>query len=425
MKYAVVTFGCRVNQADSMRLEGELSAAGGEPTDCTSADVVIVNTCSVTATADQGNRQTIRRIARTNPSARIVATGCYATRCASEVAALPGVVHVVGNDDKDDLLELLGTELGLTTAGRFGVGDGACGAPATLGLGGRTAFTLRLQTGCDEACTYCIIPTTRGRPRSLPVNDALATVRRAIEAGFKEIVLTGVHLGSYGRDLDPSISLVSLLRRLADEAGDRDVLFRLSSIEPMDCGYDVVDLVAAHRCFAPHFHLPLQHGSDAMLAKMRRPYSSARYARLVDRIRRLVPQASIGSDLIAGFPGESDADFARTLRYVASSPLTYLHVFPYSSRPGTVASELADKVEPTTIRDRARQLRAVGRQLSARFRADQAGCVRRALTLDDRGSLVTDNYLKLRISHDRGRNQRVWVRLEDGGNGDLTGELVG
>ena len=424
MKYAVVTFGCRVNQADSMRLDGELRAAGAEPSDSGTADVVVVNSCSVTASADHGTRQAIRRIARTNPSAQIIATGCYATRSASDVAALPGVTHVVGNDEKDDLIGLLEAEFELTTARRYGAGDGACGAPDAVGIGSRTACTVRLQTGCGEACAYCIIPTTRGRPRSLPVHEALGVVGRAIESGFKEIVLTGVHLGSYGRDLEPRTSLADLLRRLADIADGQDILVRLSSIAPMDCGFDVVDLVAERGCFAPHFHLPLQHGSDAMLEAMRRPYGLDTYRRLVDRIRALMPHASIGSDLIAGFPGETEADFARTLDYVTSSPLTYLHVFPYSSRPGTEASRQPGKVEPLVIRGRARQLRAAGSQLGTRFRDSQVGTVRRALTLDDREMVVTDNYLKLLVPHDHGRNAWVRVRLS-GSAGALTGALVG
>ena len=206
VKYSIITFGCRVNQADSLRIEEDLRAVGGEAVASRDADLVVVNTCSVTASADQGARQTIRRIARDNPSAQVVVTGCYASRRPDEVAALPNVVRVVGNHEKDWLVQ--------TTAERFADGEGACGAPIEPGVAGRTAFTLRVQTGCEERCSYCIIPTTRGAGRSLPVDRVLTEVARVSAAGFKEIALTGVHLGSYGRDLMPPSSLVSLLRAL-------------------------------------------------------------------------------------------------------------------------------------------------------------------------------------------------------------------
>src|SRR5262245_4954358 len=221
MKYAVITFGCRVNQADSLGFEEELRAGGAVAATPECADLVVVNTCSVTATSDQGARQTIRRVARDNPAARIVVTGCYATRRPDEVAALPNVVRVVPNDQKSGLfpvLPLLGSiRLQLdqtTTAERFGEGDGACGAPIEPGVAGRTAFTLRVQTGCAEPCSYCIIPSTRGAPRSVPVAAVLAEIERVAASGFKEIALTGVHLGSYGRDASPPSSLLALLEAI-------------------------------------------------------------------------------------------------------------------------------------------------------------------------------------------------------------------
>src|SRR5213076_1859968 len=209
MKYAVVTFGCRVNQSDSLQVEERLLAAGASAAPVECADLVVVNTCSVTATADQGARQTIRRIARDNPRARIVVTGCYATRRPDEVAALPNVARVVPNDDKPRLISILRSTP--TTAERFGDGDGSCGATVVPGVAGRTAFTLRVQTGCAEPCSYCIIPTTRGMPRSVAIDDVLREIDRVTAAGFKEIALTGVHLGSYGRDLTPRSSLGALL----------------------------------------------------------------------------------------------------------------------------------------------------------------------------------------------------------------------
>ena len=405
MRYSIVTFGCRVNHADSLRIEEDLRARGGVEAASRDADLVIVNTCSVTATADQGARQTIRRIARENPNAKIVATGCYATRCEDEVAALP-VWKVVPNAAK--------LQIGHT-------GDGPCGAPIEPGIAGRTAFTIRAQTGCEERCAYCIIPATRGASRSASVASLVAEVERVAAAGFKEVTVTGVHLGSYGRDLDPAASLLDLLRALADARGD--VMFRISSLEPMDCSPAIVDFVAASGRFLPHFHLPLQHASDRLLAAMRRPYTLDDYRALVDGIVEKLPHASIGSDMIVGFPGETEADFRANLEYLPSSPLTHLHVFPYSDRPGTVASSMRDKVHGSIVRDRATQLRDIGVGLSRRFRASQAGAIRPGLTLEDGTLVVTDNYLKLRIAPGHARNERVFVRLSIEG-ADLQAEVV-
>ena len=423
MKYSIITFGCRVNQADSLRLEEDLRADGAIDSASCDADLVIVNTCSVTASADQGARQTIRRIARENPGARIVATGCYATRCADEVASLPGVVRVVRNDEK---LELVSGAAGFgpsarshrrptgiaTTAERDG--DGPCGTAIEPGVAGRTAFTIRAQTGCEEQCAYCIIPATRGASRSLPIADLVAEIRRVVAAGFKEVTLTGVHLGSYGRDLAPASSLLALLQAL--DAIEGDVTFRISSLEPMDCSPAIVALVAGSGRFLPHFHLPLQHASDRVLTAMRRPYTLDEYRRLVDGIASRLPHASIGSDMIAGFPGETDDDFAANLSYLPSSPLTHLHVFPYSDRPGTEASRMSGRVHGALIRARGAQLRDIGAGLSRRFRAAQAGTVRAGLTLEDGTLVVTDNYLKVRIAPGTPRNLRVRVKIGDEGS---------
>jgi threonylcarbamoyladenosine tRNA methylthiotransferase MtaB len=425
MKYAVVTFGCRVNQADSLELEEALRLSGACSAPPERADLVLVNTCSVTASADQGARQTVRRIARVNPAARIVVTGCYATRRPEEVGGLPNVAQVVRNDEKLQLVQLLRSSLSAspTTAERFGSGDGGCGASIEPGVAGRTAFTLRVQMGCAEPCSYCIIPSTRGRPRSVPVEDVVREVRRAAAAGFREIALTGVHLGSYGRDLPSPSSLASLLRALvvisSQRRDDERVMFRISSLEPMDCSLEIVDLVGGHACFAPHFHLPLQHASDRVLAAMRRPYRLEQYSALVDRIRARMPHAFIGSDLIVGFPGETDADFAHLAAYLERSPLTHVHVFPYSDRPGTIASTMPTKVAGATVRARAQRLRGISAVLTTRFRASQVGTIHQGLTLEDGTLVVTDNYLKVRIAPGRQRNEWVMVRITSDHEGEL------
>ncbi len=406
MRYAVVTFGCRVNQADSLAVEAGLTAAGDVAVAPEHADVVLVNTCSVTASADQGARQTIRRLHRENPRARIVATGCYASRCGGEVGALPGVAEVVANDHKPRLLAVLRAH-GPSPADD--IGDGPCGRMPGPGLMGRTAWTLRAQTGCDEPCSYCIIPTTRGHSRSRSLDDLLDELHRVVDAGYREVALTGVHLGAWGRDLG-SGTLGDLLAALARADGDFRV--RISSLEPMDCTPDVLRwLVDRPERFAPHLHLPLQHASDTMLQAMRRPYTAAAYARLVDDVRRRLPHAAIGSDVIVGFPGETDEDAEVLARYLQRSPLTHLHVFPYSDRPGTVAEALPGKVHGAVVKARAQRLRAISRRLSEDFRATQAGTVRPALTIDDGSVAVTDNYFKVPVSGNRTRNRWIDVTI--------------
>jgi threonylcarbamoyladenosine tRNA methylthiotransferase MtaB len=405
-----------VNQADSLGFEEELCAAGGTSTSPEIADLVVVNTCSVTASADQGARQTIRRIARSNPAARIVVTGCYATRAAEEVRDLPNVLRVVPNDDKLRLVQILRSAGELSTAERFGDGAGSCGAAIEPGVAGRTAFTLRVQTGCAESCSYCIIPTTRGLPRSLAIADVVREAARVVEAGYKEVVLTGVHLGSYGRDLTPRASLARLLEALADASCSWDCRFRVSSLEPMDCTPEIIGLVERHSAFAHHFHLPLQHASNRMLAAMRRPYTIEYYARTVDDIRRRMPNSAIGSDVIVGFPGETEADFDAMASYLAGSPLTHLHVFPYSDRPGTEASTLGARVPGQVVRERARTIREMSRRLTMQFHASQVGVLHRAMTIEDGSLVVTGNYLKARIPGGRARNEWVTIRIADAGD---------
>jgi threonylcarbamoyladenosine tRNA methylthiotransferase MtaB len=423
VKYSVLTFGCRVNQADSLGLEEELASRGGVATDVAEAELVIVNTCSVTASADQAARQAIRRVNRLNPAARVVVTGCYATRRPDDVETLPGVVRVVSNEDKPRLIPLLSKETGvdrLTTAERFAEGEGSCGGVLEPGLAGRTAFTLRVQTGCGERCSYCIIPSTRGVPRSRPIAEVIHEARRVAGAGFKEIAITGVHLGSYGRDLQPALGLIALLRALSALP---DVLFRVSSLEPMDCSPEIVALMASSASFAPHFHLPLQHASDGVLAAMQRPYTLAYFDKLVCDIRARMPHASIGSDLIVGFPGETHDDFAKLAAYLETSPLTHLHVFPYSDRPGTVAAAMPDKVAGGIVRERATVLRQISERLLRRFRSSQMGSRHTALTIDDGATVVTGNYLKVRVPPGRSRNEWVVVTIDGEAGGALRGSI--
>jgi threonylcarbamoyladenosine tRNA methylthiotransferase MtaB len=416
IKYSIITFGCRVNQADSLAIARDLHARGAVETPPHDAELVVVNTCSVTAAADQGVRQTVRRVVRDNPDVRVIVTGCYATRRPDEIRELPNILHVVPNDEKDDLVERLALGIGLprledlTTAARYGNGDGPCGDTLSPGAAGRTALTLRVQTGCDETCSYCIIPTTRGKGRSRPLASVIRQIEDAVASGYREIAIAGVHLGSYGRDLADGTSLTTLVRTLAE--WDADVLFRISSLEPMECTPAIIDLVASSPRLAPHFHLPLQHGANVILRAMRRPYTVEAYATLVMSIRARIPHASIGSDVIVGFPGESSTHFSDTETVLRELPLTHLHVFPYSDRPGTDASLLGGRADGAVIRERGRRVREIGHEMASRFRDSQRGTTRRALTVDDGSSAVTDNYLKVRLDQRHSRNEWIDVKVD-------------
>jgi threonylcarbamoyladenosine tRNA methylthiotransferase MtaB len=428
MTYAIVTFGCRVNTADSLVLEAALLRAGATPAPAERADVVVVNTCSVTAAADQGARQAIRRIARGNPAARLVVTGCYATRSPGHLASLPGVTGVVAHGAGQAAAVLAasvqppsatdGAQLGADGA------EGPCGGLIRPGLAGRTVWTVAVQTGCDQACSYCVVPGTRGPGRSLKIDDACQRIRQAADRGFREVVLAGVHLGSYGRDLRPARSLTDLLRAATQAAAGGRVRLRLSSIEPMDCTDDLLEVVAGTACVAPHLHVPLQHASDRVLAAMRRPYTLQHYARVVDGVRRRLPNAAIGADVMVGFPGEEESDVDALCAYLEASPLTSLHVFPYSERPGTAATTFSGKVNGAVARDRAARVRAIAAGLQNRFERAQIGLEHEALTLEDGTVALTGNYCRIRISPGHARNEWVRVRVRAGG-GVLTGDVVG
>ena len=280
-------------------------------------------------------------------------------------------------------------------------------APATLMAGDRTRPILKVQDGCNNRCSYCVIPFVRGRSRSLPPDGVVREVRMLCAAGAKEIVLSGINLGSYGRDLVPRVALGSVVRRILDETS-LDQL-RFSSIEPQDVTEDFVALVASSDRLARHFHIPLQSGSDRILRAMRRWYRTEHYAERVKLIRRILPDAAVGADVIVGFPGETEADFRSTFDCIERLPLTYLHVFSFSERPGTAAATLSDQIPLATIRERARALRELGQRKSEAFRASQSGRTLRALTLARSGDgwteALTGNYLKVRIAGRHPANQ--------------------
>ncbi len=407
--YRIVTLGCKLNQADSAALETQLRRVGFEraPIDheggpASGADVVILNTCTVTANADREARQIARRLRGANPNALLIATGCYAERDPAGLLALPEVDRVVSLSAQLETVPALAAEAFALDpdAGRsLGPLGATGGCDAGFDPGERTRALLKVQDGCDLRCSYCVIPSVRGASRSVRPEQVLAEIGRLIEADFREIVFTGVNTGDYGKDLDPPLSLHHLLTRAIEVEGLGRL--RLNSLEPRTVTPDLIALLAgAGERIAPHLQIPLQSGCDTVLARMRRPYRTADYARLVERLHRDVRGIALGADVIAGFPGETGDELEATCRFIESSPLNYLHVFPYSPRPGTAAESLPGRVPPTVIKARAGRLRRIGDALSLRFRRSFVGSVRTALVLreihpDGRLRALTDNFINL------------------------------
>jgi threonylcarbamoyladenosine tRNA methylthiotransferase MtaB len=367
-----------------------------------------VNSCTVTAEADRDVRQTIRRIASRNPNAQIIVTGCYAQRAPNELAALPHVRYVVGNSHKPRVAEL-------ARNGSEGRAEIFCSdiflerelkAESYVGSGARTRAVVKVQDGCNANCSFCIIPSVRGRSRSIEPEAALKEIAQLVSRGYKEIVLSGIHLGTYGRDLPLKATFCELIRKVLNTPGlDR---LRLSSIEPLEVVPEIVDLVAGDPRMAHHFHIPLQSGSARILRQMYRPYTPDYYSELVSRIRDRIPDAAIGADVMVGFPGETDEDFIATYRLIEESPLTYLHVFPYSSRPGTVAAELPNQVPEHVSRFRAKTLRALIARKNEAFRRAMVGSEIEVLTLDDASSL-SSNFVRVTLPVSVPANQ--WMRV--------------
>ena len=403
---AFATLGCRLNQVDSQQLQGLLEARGFRTVDAGQrADVVVVNTCTVTARSELSDRQAIRRAARVSPGARVVVTGCWAQTNPSAVAAVPGVDLVVGNADKARLPALLERLLDEERASTplIHVGDVTAvreiDAAPPARVRGRSRAFLKIQDGCQHRCAFCIVPFARGASRSLHPGLVLDRARAMVEAGHPEVVLTGVDLGHYGADLTERTSLAALLRALVEVAGLR--WLRLSSMLPAYFTEDLLEVVTGAPVIAPHFHVPLQSGSDRVLRRMRRPYSVRMYRALIERLAAAIPAVSLGADVIAGFPGESEAEFAETQAVVRDLPLSYLHVFPYSGRRGTEAARLPGHVDRAEIGRRGRALRELGAVKNAAFRRAMVGRVHDALVLEARdratGGLVglTGNYVEV------------------------------
>jgi len=465
--FFIEQFGCRATQADGAALERQLLGRG-----CTSAstpaaaDIIVVNTCTVTASADAQARDAIRKLHAANPAVRVIVTGCYAQRAPEELAALPGVAWVVGNSHKPQIPQLVdwlsasaSTEsaidffpaaalhtdstapfhsfvgaqhaaphLGKILAGNIFDHTEFLSAPVLGGEGNHTRPTLKIQDGCNSRCSYCVIPFVRGRSRSLPPGAVIQEIQRLSKTGYLEIVLSGIDLGTYGRDLSPRVEFEDLLRRILGETSVERL--RISSIEPLDVTQDLVDLFASTDRIAQHFHMPLQSGSDRILAAMHRWYRAEHYARRVELIHERLPHAAIGADVITGFPGESEDDHAATFAFIERLPFTYLHVFSFSKRPGTKAASLSHEVPGAVIKRRARELRALGEAKSAAFRQSQLGRTLRVLALipGDRNAgaytpALSSNYLRVRLHGNRPANSWFDVLISGEAENALVGEL--
>jgi threonylcarbamoyladenosine tRNA methylthiotransferase MtaB len=466
--FYVENFGCRATQADGAAIERQFRERGLEPAGASSqAQIVVLNTCTVTASADQDARATIRRIHRENPNCQIVVTGCYAQRAPEEIAAMPGVTQVIGNSHKHRLAEIAGgsfvpldslkNEHSICVSDIFAHTE-LLAAPVFEAANERTRPNLKVQDGCDNRCSFCVIPYVRGSSRSLPLARILEEVTALVEAGYREVVISGINLGRWGRDLPsprgfhgPRQPTTNDQRRL--EFLVRSILLhtsleklRISSVEPMDWGDELIQLVAGSPRIAKHAHVPMQSGSDLILRKMHRKYRPWHYREKIEKIRAAMPSAAIGADVMVGFPGESDADFQETRRLVAELPFTYLHVFTYSPRPGTPAATMHDQVPVSLARERNRILRELAATKKLAFMRSFIGQPIEAITLKSSNSsgfvvpsaaegsavlgncadftdALTDNYLKLRLQGKHEANRWVQAIVEDVRDGMLVGAV--
>jgi threonylcarbamoyladenosine tRNA methylthiotransferase MtaB len=409
----VQSFGCRASQADGAGLESAFESKGLQSVrSAAEADLVILNTCTVTATADGDARHAVRKLLDENPSARVLVTGCYAQRAPAELAALPGVTWVVGNSHKTQIPDIvLGAgERNEAYHGQIFATDMSesrefLAAPILDAYAERSRPTLKVQDGCSNKCSFCIIPSVRGRSRSAPLESVLDQVSNLAEK-YAEVVLSGINLGRWGRDLPSGLRFVDLLRAILKETAVKRL--RISSVEPMDWTSDLLELMAAEPRIAHHVHIPLQSGSDAVLKRMYRKYRVRHYESRISLARQLMPDAGIGADVMTGFPGETEQEFEETRRFIEEQPFTYLHVFTYSERPGTAAASESNQVPMATRRERTRLLRQLSDKKNLEFRLSMVGRSLSAVTLGGNRA-ITSNYLQLRLAQPRPANRIINV----------------
>jgi threonylcarbamoyladenosine tRNA methylthiotransferase MtaB len=419
------TLGCRLNQVESQEMRALAEQAGFRAVEeGEAAHVYVVNTCTVTSRADFSDRQVIRRITRANPDALVVVTGCLAQTDPEALARMPGVDLVLGNQEKYRLPELLGS---LVKRDRPEVRVGPIADARELPsapfhrmsgrMSRRSRAFVKIQDGCQHRCAFCIVPAARGRSRSQEPKVLVEQVEALVEAGYGEITLTGVDIGHYGWDLLPRTSLAVLVARLAEVPDLR--WLRLSSVLPSYFTQELIQAVTSLPVVVPHLHLPLQSGSDRVLRLMRRPYNTAMYRTLAERLAAAIPDLGLGADVIVGHPGEEEADFEATMALVGELPLSYLHVFAYSDRKGTEAAKMGHRVAASAIRERSSRLRALGVEKGAAFRRRLLGRAVEVLVLEERradGGLIglTSNYVEVSFAGPEGLGRRfATVRLTE------------
>ncbi|MCE5265417.1 MAG: tRNA (N(6)-L-threonylcarbamoyladenosine(37)-C(2))-methylthiotransferase MtaB [Deltaproteobacteria bacterium] len=431
VRVAVVTLGCKVNQCESAGIAEALTARGMTlvPFEET-ADGYVINTCTVTGRTDYQSRQLIRRAIRRNPAAAVLVTGCYAQRAPREIAGIPGVRIITGNAEKERIPDIL-FEM---TAGTPRILVGDIGKKEEISRLGATVFPehtrafLKIQDGCNAFCSYCIVPHARGASRSLPLDESLERIASISRAGYREVVLTGIHLGIWGRDLAPRTDLAALVRRITQEGSIERL--RLSSIEPREFTEELIALIRDAGPVCRHLHIPLQSGDDGVLTSMHRDYDAAFFRELVGKLHAAVPGIAIGVDVMAGFPGETEGAFARTVSLVEEMSIAYLHVFPYSRRPDTPAATMDRQVSEEVKKSRAKRLREIGaakRQAFAeRFVGTPLNVIVEGRTDKNTGLPIgfSDNYIPVAIRGEVAANQIVRVMPVACRGGSLIAELI-
>jgi threonylcarbamoyladenosine tRNA methylthiotransferase MtaB len=422
MRIAFATVGCRLNQFETDALRGKAQAAAHDVVSFEAeADVYVINTCTITAEADADSRQLARRAVRRNPAALVVAAGCYAQAAPEAVAAIPGVDLVIGNQEKADLLVTLerARKNGAAHVRVGAIGRGSRMDADAYGPGidsDRTRAFLKVQDGCNYACSFCIVPTVRGSNRSQPPAQVVEAIRRLHTAGFPEVVLTGIHLGTYGRDLTPRATLATLCDAIAALPDAPRV--RLSSLDPHEVTGDLVRLLADSPRFCRHLHLPLQSGDEGVLRHMRRGHTAVQFRNLVEQLATVVPGIAVTGDVIVGFPGEDAKAFRKTYELLESLPMAGLHVFSYSRRPGTEAATYPDQVPRDVKTERSRLLRELAGRKARAFRDRTVGDVLETVTLRREGGPGTleglsDNYIRVWFPGDPAlQGAAVRVRVE-------------
>jgi len=440
-RFYVENFGCRATQADGAAIERQFVDRGlTRAENPQEAQVVVLNTCTVTASADQDVRNTIRRIHRQNPDCQIMVTGCYAQRAPQELANITGVKWVVGNSHKHQIGEVACGSSGFVALENVGTGFQArpeilvgdifahtelLAAPVFDAdtASEKTRPNLKVQDGCNNRCSFCIIPSVRGRSRSLPDTEVISEVNALVGMGYRELVISGINLGRWGRDLNYPTQVqqkdlngaprtfAGLVRRILHETSLQKL--RISSVEPMDWTDELIALCASSRRIAKHAHVPMQSGSDRILRLMHRKYRPWHYREKIEKIRAAMPTAAIGADVMVGFPGETDADFEETRNFIASLPMTYLHVFTFSARPGTPAAAMPGQVHPQVMKERNRVLRELASEKKRAFQTQFLGQTLQAITLThfdgQRTECLTDNYQKLWLEGRHEANQ--WLNV--------------